>query len=151
MENAVNTEDLMQKINDYNDIIVNFSEVLKQENQALKEFDVAKVSSLFEQKSKLSLAYRSMVAFFIKHQEELKGLNEITRELLKKNSLELEKLFKENDLLLKTRMEASRTVVGAIVDATKMAVEAQATSYGARGTYAPIGSRNSAMAVNRTL
>ena len=151
MENAVSTEELAQKINDYNDIIVNFSEVLRQENQALRDFDVSKVSSLFEQKSKLSLAYRSMVAFFIKHQQEVKGLPEGSLELLKKNSLELEKLFKENDLLLKTRMEASKTVVGAIVDATKMAVESQATAYGASGTYAPLGSHNSAMAINRTL
>lgn len=149
MENEVN--DIVQKINDYNDIIVNFSDIIQQENEALQNFDMAKVAALFEQKSKLSLAYRSMVAFFIKHQDELKGIAEATREMLKKNSLELEKLFKENDLLLKTRMEASRTVVGAIVDATKMAVESQATSYGAGGTYAPLNRHNSAMAVNRTL
>jgi len=150
MENA-ETLDLTQKISDYNEIIINFSDVLRRENQALEAFDVDGVSALFEQKSKLSLAYRSMVAFFIKHQVDLKAISEEEKELLKKNSLELEKLFKENDLLLKTRMEASKTVVGAIVDATKMAVEAQATAYGAHGTYAPMNNRNSAMAVNRTL
>lgn len=150
MENAEMTE-LAQKLNDYNEIIVNFSEVLRQENEALNAFDVKRVSELFEQKSKLSLAYRSMVAFFINHQEELKGISEDQRELLKKNSLALEQLFKENDLLLKTRMEASKTVVGAIVDATKLAAEAQATSYGAQGTYARMNSRNSAMTVNKTL
>ena len=149
MENEVN--DIIQKINDYNDIIINFSEVIRQENEALQNFDMAKVSSLLEQKSKFSLAYRSMVAFFIKHQEELRGIADSLRETLKKNSLELEKLFRENDLLLKTRMEASKTVVGAIVDAAKMAVEAQATSYGAHGTYAPLNSRNSMMAINTTL
>ena len=47
-------------------------------------------------------------------------------------------------------MEASKTVVGAIVDATKMAVEAQATSYGAQGTYARLSNQNSAMAINGT-
>jgi len=150
MENAENI-DLAQKIDDYNEIIVNFSEILRQENQALQDFDVKAVAALFEQKSRLSLAYRSMVAFFIKHQEELKGIPEATRETLKKNSLELEKLFRENDLLLKTRMEASKTVVGAIVSATKIAAETQATSYGATGMYAPMSSRNSAMTINRTL
>lgn len=149
MEKAVN--EIMQKINDYNDIIINFSDVIRQENQALMAFDVDKVSALLEKKTQLSLAYRSMVSFFIKHQEELKGVTDASREMLKKNSLELENLFKENDLLLKTRMEASKTVVGAIVDATKMAVESQATSYGAGGTYAPLSSHNSAMAINRTL
>ena len=92
-----------------------------------------------------------MVAFFIKHQEDLKGITQEAKELLKTNSLELERLFKENDLLLKTRMEASRTVVGAIVDATKMAAEAKATAYGSQGTYMPMSNRNSAMAINRTL
>ncbi len=150
MENADDL-DFAKKIDDYNDVIVSFSDVLRQENVALQNFDVKKVEELFEQKSKLSVAYRSMVAFFIKHQEALKTLSEQEKELLKKNSLELETLFKENDLLLKTRMEASKTVVGAIVDATKMAVEAQATSYGAQGTYARMSSRNSAMAVNKTL
>ena len=150
MENAENME-LVQKIDDYNDIIISFSDVLRRENQALEIFDVDAVSALFEQKSRLSLAYRSMVAFFIKHQEELKNISETTRETLKKNSLELEKLFKENDLLLKTRMEASKTVVGAIVDATKIVAETQATSYGATGLYAPMSSRSSAMTINRTL
>ena len=150
METEAKTE-LAQKIDDYNEIIVNFSDVLRQENQALEAFDVAKISALFEQKSKLSLAYRTMVSFFIKHQDELHALKEDKKEMLKKNSLELETLFKENDLLLKTRMEASKTVVGAIVDATKMAAEAQATAYGAHGTYAPMSNHNSAMAVNRTL
>ena len=145
-----NTE-LFQKIDDYNEILINFSELLRQENKALQAFNVDAVSSLLEQKGKISLAYRTMVAFFIKHQEELKRIPEETKNLLKQNSLELEKLFRENDLLLKTRMEASKIVVGAVVDATKMAAEAQATSYGARGTYAPLSNRNSAMAVNRTL
>ena len=142
---------LVQKIDDYNEIIVSFSEILRQENEALQNFDVKAVSALFEQKSKLSLAYRSMVAFFIKHQEGLKNIAADTREILKKNSLELEKLFKENDLLLITRMEASKTVDGAIVYATKIAAETQATSYGATGMYAPMNSRNSAMTINRTL
>ena len=150
MEETGKTE-LLQKIDDYNEVLVNFSNVLRQENQALNAFDVDAVSALLEQKSKLSLAYRTMVAFFIKHQEELKGIADGVKEQLKHNSLELEKLFRENDLLLKTRMEASKTVVGAIVDATKMAAVAQATSYGAHGTYAPLTSRDSAIAVNRTL
>ena len=150
MENTEIT-DLARKIEDYNEVIVSFADVLRRENIALQAFDVDAVSALFEQKSRLSLAYRAMVSFFIKHQEELKTVATEAKERLKKNSIELEKLFRDNDLLLKTRMEASRTVVGAIVDATKMAVEAQATSYGAQGTYARLSSRNSAMAINRTL
>jgi len=149
MEDMAKNE-LRQKISDYNEIIVSFANVLRQENIALQAFDVTAVSDLYEQKSKLSLAYRSMVSFFIKHQEELKAISEEDKNILKKNSLELEKLFKENDLLLKTRMEASKTVVGAIVDATKMAVEAQATSYGAQGTYARLSNQNSAMAIDGT-
>jgi len=147
-----NTADigLEQKISDYNEVIISFADVLRQENLALQAFDVAAVSNLYEQKSKLSLAYRSMVSFFIKHQEELKNISEEDKSTLRKNSLELEQLFKENDLLLKTRMEASKSVVGAIVDATKMAAESQATSYGAQGTYARLNNQNSAMAINST-
>ena len=150
MENEAKT-DIAQKLGDYNEVIVRFAELLRAENEALRAFDVARVSALFEQKSKLSLAYRSMVAFFIKHQEALKSVSGAQKETLRQHSMELESLFKENDLLLKTRMETSKTVVGAIVDATKMAAEAQATSYGASGTYARLSSQNSAMAINRTL
>lgn len=150
MENAVDTE-LSAKINDYNDIVVNFSDILRQENQALEAFDTAAVSALYEQKCKLSLAYRSMVAFFIQHQEDLKNISAETRDVLKHNSLQLEQLFRENDLLLKTRMEASKTVVGAMVDAAKMAAESQATAYGAHGTYTRMNNAGNAMAVNRTL
>ena len=62
MENEAKT-DIAQKIGDYNEVIVRFAELLRAENEALRAFDVARVSALFEQKSKLSLAYRSMVFY----------------------------------------------------------------------------------------
>lgn len=144
-------EELKQKVSDFSEVVKTFADLLRAENQALREFDVAKVSALFEQKSKISTAYRGLVAFFMKHQEELKMLDAGIKEGLRENSLELDKLFQENDLLLKTRMETSQTVVGAIVNATKMMNESKATSYGAHGTLTPLGSQSNAMAVNQTL
>ncbi len=144
-------EELMQKVSDFSEVVQNFADLLQAENQALREFDVAKVSALYEQKSKISIAYRGLVAFFMKHQEEVKILDADVKTDLRERSLELDKLFQENDLLLKTRMETSQTVVGAIVNATKMMNESRATSYGAHGTMTPLGSQSNAMAVNQTL
>ena len=92
MEDMAKNE-LRQKISDYNEIIVSFANVLRQENIALQAFDVTAVSDLYEQKSKLSLAYRSMVSFFIKHQEELKAISEEVKNILKK------KLFRTGEAI----------------------------------------------------
>ena len=75
MEKELTTEEIQNKINDYQDIINGFISLLEEENQALRAYNIEAVGQLYERKSKTVGAYRSIVAFFIKHQFILEYLN----------------------------------------------------------------------------
>ena len=153
MENLqqFNTEDLRQKIADYRNIISVFSEILQNENQALKAFDTDTVGKLFEKKAHVVGVYRTLVAFFIKNKEALNLLNPEERAEIKSQTALLDNLLKENDQLLKTRMETGQTVMNSIINFAKAANTATATSYGSQGNYSPLDNSKNAIAINRTL
>ena len=69
-------QEVSSKLEDLKQVIGSFSQLLKAENQALKEFNVEAVSSLYEQKTKIVAAYRSMSAFFIKSPQSLDLLDD---------------------------------------------------------------------------
>ena len=153
MENLeqIKPEDIRQKIADYRNIINVFSELLQTENQALKAYDTDTVGKLFEKKAHIVSVYRTLVAFFIKNKETLNILSSEERASLKAQAASLDNLLKENDQLLKTRMETSQTVMNSIIKIAKAANNANATSYGRLGTYSPQDNSKNAIAVNRTL
>ena len=144
-------EKLYEKIDKYYEVVSDFCDILREENQALIDFKTDKVGKLYDRKSKAVNAYRGIISVFIEHQTKLKDLDDQTKEDLKIVSQELDTLLKENDRLLKTRMEASQTVMTTIVNLAKMHQNSNATAYGAGGGYYnPDNSRN-AIAINRTL
>ena len=96
MEN-IEKQDISQKIQDYKEIIASFSELLKTENQALTDFNLELVSSLYEKKLQTVMAYRGLVAYFIKNQASLETLNEAEKLDLKSCSQALDELLQEND------------------------------------------------------
>ncbi len=139
------------KLNDFKEVIEGFADLLVQENQALTEYNTDVVASLYERKAKIVAAYRSLVAYFIKNQQELSGIDEEERNSLKDAALNLDNLIKENEKLLKTRMETSQSVMNTIVNIAKITNNNNATSYGAQGRYSPLDNSKNALAVNRTL
>lgn len=147
----IKAEDIRQKIADYRNVISVFSELLQTENQALQNFDMEKVKGLFEKKAQTISVYRTLVAFFIKNKEMLSTLTIEERAELKHEASNLDALIKENDKLLKTRMETSQTVMNSIINFAKAANQANATSYGSHGNYSPMDNRKNAIALNRTL
>lgn len=151
MEQLEQQVDLQKKISDYQEIILTFAELLQQENQALRDYDIIKVSEMYEQKAKIVAVYRNLVAFFIKNQHFLAAMDNEAKSKLKEDSLKLDALLQENNLLLKTRMETSKSVIGTIVGVAKMTTKSNSTSYGAQGNFSPLDSQHSAMAINRTL
>lgn len=151
MTMQIDTADAQKKVQDYRDVIMTFSELLKEENLALNEYNVQKVGTLYERKSKLVGAYRSLVAFFMKNFQILKELDEDTRIDLREKSMELDALLKENDVLLKTRMETSKNIMDSIVRIAKITNNANSTSYGSHGNYSPLDNSKNAIAINRTL
>ena len=143
MENLSQKEEIKAKAADYLDIVRSFSELLREENDALEKFETDKVAALYEQKVKLVTAYRSFVAFFIKNQEGLK--------LLDQEALKLDELQHENSKLLQTRMKVSQTIMDSIVNLAKNRTKACSTSYGSQGKYSPLDNSKNAIAINRTL
>lgn len=51
MENLSQKEEIKAKAADYLDIVRSFSELLREENDALEKFETDKVAALYEQKS----------------------------------------------------------------------------------------------------
>lgn len=151
MEQLEQQVDMQKKLSDYQEIILSFAELLQQENQALRDYDIIRVSEMYEQKARIVTVYRNLVAFFIKNQQILAALDNQAKAKLKEDSLKLETLLQDNKVLLKTRMETSKSVIGTIVNVAKMTTKSNATSYGAQGDFAPLDNQHSAMAINRTL
>ena len=139
------------EVETYLQVVDAFIELLQKENQALEDYDMEVIRSLYDIKAKTVGAYRTLVAYFMKHQESLKELDKATAKELKEASAELDELLNENDMLLKTRMETSKTIMDSIVNIAKVAVKSDATSYGAEGFYSPQQNGKNALAINRTL
>ena len=150
MEN-IEQIDITKKIQDFSDIMQQFSLLLDEENTALKAFDVKTISKLSAPKQQMVNSYRNMTAFLIKHHTELENIDTNIKLLLKERFLSLDTKLKENDLLLKTRMETSKTVLDSIIRIAKVTNNANATSYGARGMYSPLDNNRNALAINQTL
>lgn len=150
MEN-LSVKEINDKVADLLDIIDGFAEILEQENKALEKYDTEEVGKLYENKIKAVSAYRSLSAFFIKNQDALKLVEPDLKNELKEASRDLDELLKENELLLKTRMETSKNVMNTIINIAKVTNKSNATSYGARGNYSPLDNNKNALAINRTL
>ncbi|MBQ8436041.1 MAG: hypothetical protein IJX20_00155 [Alphaproteobacteria bacterium] len=150
MENEVQ-DILASKLNDFKDVVQSFSELLTIENEALETSNLEVVSRLYEQKSKTVTVYRNMVAYFIQNQEKLSEISLEEKEYLRNISQKLDKLIHQNDMLLKTKMQANKIVMDSIVSIAKVTNNANATSYGSKGKYSPLDNNSNALTINRTL
>ncbi len=143
---------ILEKLDAFFDIVEDFQDLLKEENEALVAYDLQKIAQIYPQKMKLVTAYRSLTGFFIQNKDCIKDLNEVQKEDLREISLELDALLKENETLLKTRMETSKLVMSSIVSIAKVTSRSSnATSYGAKGSFSPLNNNYNALAINRTL
>ncbi len=143
--------EILAKIDHMKNVVNGFCEIINRENAALEIGDIATVKALYEQKIKTVAAYRSASAFFIKNREELAKFEHESKSELKELSQKLDKALKNNDLLLKTRMEAGKKVMDIIINIAKNTNKSNATSYGSHGTYTPLDNNRNALAFNRTL
>ncbi len=143
--------DAGSKLQNLKTVIASFSELLTQENEALEKYDIQFVSQIYDKKTKIVATYRSLVAYFIKNQSELAEFPEDEKKSLQEISAALNELIQKNEMLLKTRMEAGKTVMDTIINIAKTANNSNATSYGARGGYSPLDNSKNALAINRTL
>ena len=89
--------------------------------------------------------------FFIKNKAAVSAFEGPDKDELKELSKNLDKSLKQNELLLKTRMEAEQKVMDTFIHIAKVTNNSNATSYGAHGTYTPLDNNRNALAFNRTL
>lgn len=150
MEN-LSEQEIASKIEMMFSIVTSFSAVISQENEFLQSGDIKQIKSLYEQKIKTVAAYRSLCAFFIKNREAVKEYQSPTKEELQKASALLDEQLKRNEMLLRTRMDATKAVMNTFINIAKKTTAAQASSYGAKGAYAPLDNSRNALAFNRTM
>lgn len=144
-------QEIINKICMMKQIVAGFADVISKENEALNTGNFQMVKALYEQKIKTVAAYRSMSAFFIKNREAVAAVDAPEKDELKELSVHLDKALKQNELLLKTRMEAGKKVMDTIINIAKTTNKSNATSYGAQGMYTPLDNNRNALAFNRTL
>lgn len=150
MEN-LNDQEIASKIEMMLSIVTSFSAVITQENELLQAGNVKQIKSLYEQKIKTVAAYRSLCAFFIKNRDAVKEYQSPQKEELQKASALLDEQLKRNEMLLKSRMDATKAVMNTFINIAKKTNAAQASSYGSKGAYTPLDSSHNALAFNRTL
>lgn len=150
MEKEISINDFNDKVNTYCDIVERFSALLQAENEALRAYDMEKITQLYEAKVHVVSGYRSIVAFFIKNQKRLDDIASDLRAKMKDLAVKLDVLMKENDLLLKTKMQTSQSVMNSFVGIAKNVRNTNATSYGAGGQYSNVDHAQSAIALNKT-
>jgi flagellar biosynthesis/type III secretory pathway chaperone len=148
---TITENEITAKMKMMQQIVSSFYEVINKENKALEEGDIVSVKSLYEQKLKTVSAYRTMSAFFIKNREAISQYNSPLKEELKEYSSQLDKSLKRNEMLLKARMEAGKSVMDVFINIAKTTNASQASSYGAKGFYSPLDNSRNALAFNRTL
>ena len=147
----VQTKEILDKLEMMKQIVIGFTTLIDKENEALRAGDIKGVKALYEQKIKSVAAYRSMSAFFIKNKAAVSAFEGPDKDELKELSKNLDKSLKQNELLLKTRMEAEQKVMDTFNHIAKVTNNSNATSYGAHGTYTPLDNNRNALAFNRTL
>ena len=98
-----------------------------------------------------TVSHRGKISISKKLRDEAKAENDRLKKELKEASHDLDELLKDNELLLKTRMETSKNVMNTIINIAKVTNKSNATSYGAHGNYSPLDNNKNALAINRTL
>lgn len=150
MEN-LDAKEIADKIEMMLSIVASFSEVISQENIALKAGDIKAIKALYEQKIKTVAAYRSLCSFFIKNREVIKEYQFEAKNKLQQASAQLDEQLKQNEMLLKTRMDAGKAVMDTFIGIVKQNNAIKSTSYGSRGAYTPLDNTRNALAFNRTM
>jgi len=124
--------DMGQRIQDLILITTRLSEILKRENDAIRDHRNTVVSELLEQKATLSRAYETRLKGMVDNAADLNEVDPDLRERLQAIGTRMQELAEENGHLLKVSMQAHKSFIGALAGAVK-------TSTGAPDTYSPSG------------
>jgi flagellar biosynthesis/type III secretory pathway chaperone len=124
--------DMGQRVQDLIVITTRLSELLRRENDAIRDNRFGVVSELLEQKATLSRAYETRLKGMVDNAVDLEEVDPDLCERLQVIGKRMQELTEENGRLLKISMKAHESFIGAIAGAVK-------TSTGAPDTYSPYG------------
>lgn len=141
----------MEKIQEYIEIVTTLSEILDEENTLLSQLQFDQTSSLLERKAKAINIYKTSVSYMMDNTHIVESLSKPDKEYIKEISKNLDDLIKNNDLILRTKMEVSKSVMDSIIGMLKKSTISNSTSYGSMGTLNPLEKSKNAITLNQTL
>jgi len=145
--------DANNQIEDLMAITGRLADLLREENQALRDRKPDAVAALLEGKLTLCRAYEARIQALIEKPDELVGADPGLRKKLQDLGLKLDSLMEENARLLKVGVEAGRRVVATVAEAVKNC-NPGANTYSANGllgTTPGAAPRNVAISVDQSL
>lgn len=105
-----------------NDLIVittRLTDLLKDENEALRNRDSEAVEAMLEKKVTLCRAYEARVRALAENADDLKAGDVVVRERLRLASTDLNALMQENTRLLSIGVEVGRRVLATVAEAIR--------------------------------
>ena len=118
------------------EVCSSLTELLKTENQALRNHDTGSVASLLERKDKLSRAYERLIKAAQKNPQILAETEEEDRERMREMAIVMETLMAENAQLLTVSIRSGKTLLENIANAVKTTNRGSNT-YSRAGSYGP--------------
>lgn len=125
--------DPKDRIDDLLFIAGHLIEILEQENAALAKNDLAVISSLVDQKTKLSRAYEIRVLGMEKSDQGLATVAPALLEELRRQSERLQDLVIINERVLKVSIETGKRFMAVVSDSVREATPSAGT-YGSNGS-----------------
>jgi len=122
--------------------------LLTEENEALRKHDIATVKALSERKRKATRFYQERMLKIQKDPDEVTGLPEDERDVVRQMAHYLDALLAENARLLKSAMTCGERLMGLFVDAVRQANTDQASGYAANGRINDAGHNPSRMSLS---
>jgi len=140
-----------------NDLIVittRLADVLREENEALRNRASDAIEALLEKKLTLCRAYEARARGLAESADELKTADVVVRESLRRAGADLDALTEENARLLKVAVEVGRRVLATVAEAVRISNPGPGT-YTAGGMVGAAGAgaapRNVAISFDQSL
>ena len=113
--------DITKQVKDLIDITTRLAELLKRENQALRDHDTQEASALLTEKNSLSEVYEDHVQAVMNHSDHLNDIEPSLKERLSSIGEKAKTLIEENAILLRAAIVANQRVMEMVADALSTA------------------------------
>lgn len=125
--------DITKQVNDLIDITTRLADLLKRENQALRNHDAQETNALLSEKNSLTEVYEEHVEAVMTHSEHLEALEPSLKERLSTIGESAKSLIEENAVLLRAAIVANERVMDMVAEALSQARK-KVTTYSKDGT-----------------